>query len=218
MQVIKKSGRRRQQWLLLWIMVLTVGLGWKYPLMGFAVPLVIITGLTISFYRGRYLCGNLCPRGSFVDKVMVLVSPGRDIPTYIRNMGFRWAVVVGLIGFMFYRGFQDPLNPYHWGNVFWMLCAVTTGVAIVLGFFIHQRTWCSFCPIGTLQNIIGGTREHLQINSDLCRECRLCEDVCAINLGIINHKDNGEMTNRDCLKCSKCIDVCPASALSWPTE
>ena len=74
MQENKNLGRRRQQWFLLWIMVLTVALGWKYPLMGFAVPVVIITGLTISFFRGRYLCGNLCPRGSFMDKVL-----GKDI-------------------------------------------------------------------------------------------------------------------------------------------
>lgn len=38
----------------MWLMILPLALGWKYPLAGFVVPLVIITGLTISFFRVLY--------------------------------------------------------------------------------------------------------------------------------------------------------------------
>jgi polyferredoxin len=37
------------------------------------------------------------------------------------------------------------------GMVGVIMCAVTTLVAVILGLLVHQRTWCSFCPMGTVQ-------------------------------------------------------------------
>jgi polyferredoxin len=117
---------------------------------------------------------------------------------------------------MMFRGFQNPSNPWHWGYVFWSLCVLTTIIAVVLAVTIHPRTWCAFCPIGTLQNLIGGGKGQLLIDEEACKECHLCEKVCALNLSKAAKKETGYLPDRDCLKCSECITVCPNNALKWP--
>lgn len=214
-----RTNRKRQviQWSLLWIMLLTLALGWKYPILGYSVPLVMVAGIIGSLVRGRYVCGNLCPRGSFLDRMMSKVSQHRHIPAAIRAMPFRWVIMAGLMGFMLYRGLQHPADPAHWGYVFWTMCAVTTAVAVVGALLIHPRTWCAFCPMGTMQNAIGGAKGQLLIDAGACKGCKLCERVCAFDISIVSHRERGVVENRDCLKCSECTTVCPTKALTWPT-
>lgn len=205
----------RIQWMSLWVVVVTIGLGWRYPLLGYSVPLVMIMGIAVAIFRGRYACGNLCPRGSFLDRIISRISPQRKIPSFFRNMVFRWTVLVLLMGFMMYRGMQQPTDLNHWGYVFWTMCVVTTIVALGLSLSVNSRTWCSFCPMGTLQNIIGGDKEQLFIDGEACKGCKLCEKVCTLTLPITNHKEQGTVVERDCVKCSECIEACPVNALSW---
>lgn len=219
-RVISGQIRRRRiiQWCLLPVVLLTIGLGWRYPLLGFSVPIVMVMGLIGGVFRGRYVCGNLCPRGSFFDRLLSLASRGAQIPNALRNRAFRWTLFVGMMGFMIYRISMNPTDVYHWGKVFWIMCVITTGIGLVLGIFIHHRTWCSFCPIGTMQSALGGKKTYLQIDKDLCIECGRCEKACPINLPIVIHKDSGIMTDPDCLKCSECIASCPKNALSWSSK
>lgn len=207
--------RYKKQWFLLSIVVVTIGLGWKYPLLGYSVPLVMITGMAVSVFRGRYVCGNLCPRGAFLDRILRRFSPGKKIPLLIRGMKFRSGVFILLMGFMLFRGLQKPADIMHWGNVFWTMCVVTTILAVFLGFVLNARSWCSFCPIGTVQNLFGGNKELLQINGERCKECSLCEKKCPFSLPITQYKESGEVREQDCLKCSECVTACPTKAISW---
>ncbi len=207
--------RRRTQWLLAPIMIVTVALGWRYPLLGFAVPVAMATGMIGGLFRGRYVCGNLCPRGSFIDRLLVKVGGERPIPALFRNMVFRWLVFAGLMGFMVWRLSQNPTSWEHWGLVFWSMCALTTGIAVIAGMIYHPRSWCSFCPVGTVQNAVGGHKQQLQIASD-CRQCGKCEKVCSMNLPIHKHKSVGVVQERDCLRCSECVAACPSASLKWP--
>lgn len=205
--------RKAVQWGVLWIVLITIGLGWWFPWLGFSVPIVMLVGVVGSLFNGRYACGNLCPRGSFYDRLMAPISPNRPIPQWLRSKILRWALFVLLIGLMAVRILQHPLDPMHWGRVFWMMCLVTTAVGIPLALLIHPRTWCSFCPIGTVQSAIGGHKNQLRIDGDLCRSCALCEDACLMGLSIVGHKDTGIVSEPDCLRCSECVAVCPANAL-----
>lgn len=213
----KKETKKRKtiQWTLLLLVIMTIAMGWKYPVLGYSVPLVMLAGITGSFVKGRYVCGNLCPRGSFLDRIIAPLSRQKDIPQFLRGMTFRLIMMAALMGFMFYRGFQNPTSFDHWGIVFWSMCVITTGVAVMLGLFIHQRGWCSFCPMGTMQNLIGGGKSLLQINASSCKGCKLCERSCTMGLRIVASKAQGYLASRDCLKCSECIDACPKNALSW---
>jgi ferredoxin-type protein NapH len=214
---IKAGSKRRRirQWILLWIMVVTISLGWKYPLLGFSAPVVMLTGLAVSIFRGRYVCGNLCPRGSFLDRVMPKLSFQRDIPQLFWRGWFRVDIMILLMGFMVYRGLQQPTDIYHWGTVFWQMCTITSAIAVVLAILVHQRTWCAFCPMGSMQAFVGGRRATLHIDPQQCKGCNLCQRVCPFNLPISQHKFNGYLAIRDCMKCPECVDVCPTQSLSF---
>lgn len=212
------ARRRSIQWFILGIVIVTLVFGWWIPWLGFSVPIVMIVGVIGSFARGRYVCGNLCPRGAFYDRLTAPLSRRRSVPRWLRSPLFRWIVFGALMGFMVYRIALNPTNPLHWGRVFWTMCLVTTAIGIPLAILIHPRTWCSFCPIGTMQNAIGGGKKRLTIDAGSCRACRLCEQRCPMGLTIAEHRDEGRLPHRDCLRCSECVAVCPADALRWPID
>ena len=212
----KNQRRRRVQWALAPIVFLVIALGWKYPYLGYTVPVVMILGMIGGLFRGRYVCGNLCPRGGFFDRIMPLASRVQAIPVILRNRVFRWLVFAALMGVMVWRASLDPANPEHWGRVFWLMCVVTTLIGVVLAFFFHPRTWCTFCPIGTVQAAVGGHRGQLRLNAATCRTCHLCEKVCPMNLPIVTHRTTGVVNEPDCLRCSECVLACPAQSLTWP--
>lgn len=207
--------RRKLQWMLAPVVIVTITLGWKYPILGFTVPVAMVTGMAGGFFRGRWVCGNLCPRGGFFDRMIAPFAPRRPIPPALRSMPLRWGIFALLMAFMAWRLTADPTNWEHWGRVFWSMCALTTGIGIVGAVTIHPRSWCALCPVGTFQNAVGGGKLPLQIASH-CRECGKCEKACPIALPIVLHKGAGALAERDCLKCPECIAACPVNALAWP--
>jgi polyferredoxin len=210
------ARRRAVQWVVLAVVIVTLAVGWRIPWFGFSVPAVMILGIVGSVFRGRFVCGNLCPRGAFYDRLVAKVSRRRSVPSWLRSAALRWGLVVLLMGFMVYRISLNPTDPLHWGRVFWMMCLVTTAIGVPLGILIHPRSWCSFCPIGTIQRAVGGGKKPLQIDAERCRACALCEQHCPMDLTIAPHRHEGVLPHRDCLRCSECIGVCPTGALRWP--
>lgn len=204
------------RWLLALFMLSVIAVGWKYPLLGFAVPIAMLTGMAGGLFRGRYVCGNLCPRGSFYDTVFTLIGGNRPIPALLQSAGFRWMTMAGLMSFMAWRIAQNPGEWQHWGTVFWSMCLITTAIGIPLGMVYRSRSWCSFCPVGTVAAATGGDKFQLKIAHD-CRQCGACEKQCPMGFAIAEHRDAGALPHRDCIKCSSCVDSCPREALSWPT-
>ncbi len=205
------------KWAMALIMISVLALGYNFPLLGFAVPIVMLTGISISFSRGRYSCGNICPRGSFYDTFFSYLGGRREIPGLFRSRHFRWTILILLMSFMTWRISQNPSDWRHWGTVFWSMCAITTAVGVPLGMIYSARSWCSFCPVGTISAAIGGQIYPLQIATG-CRQCGLCEKACPMGLTIAEHRQNGCMANQDCLKCSLCISSCPTGQLGWQSN
>ncbi len=196
-------------WLWFAVIIVSIG-GFRFPLLGYFVPIVMLTLLAISPFRGRWFCGNLCPRGSFNDFVLGKVSLRRKIHSFFFSIKFRVFIFALLMGGMVFRlahtgGLYEKI-----GMVFIIMCLATTLIAIMFGVLISPRTWCSFCPMGTMQRILGGTRYQLQIDRVSCRECRVCHKACPMHLEVIDHD-----LKKDCIKCGMCIDKCPAGALSF---
>ena len=218
-KVIKIAPRSKKpelyRWPLALLMIATLALGWKFPWMGFIVPVVILTVILYSLRKGRYACGNICPRGSFFETFFRYVGGSRSIPPWLRSLPVRWSVFAGLMGFMGFQLIRNPGSAEHWGSVFWLACAVTTAIAIILGLVWQPRTWCAICPIGTLAATIGEEKYPLQIAAS-CKACGLCEQSCPMELAIAAQREVGSLQHGDCLKCSSCHAACPQQALTWP--
>lgn len=213
-----RPEKMNYKWLTGLIMVVVLALGWRHPLLGFVVLAAMVTGITGGFYRGRWVCGNLCPRGSFLDSWFKLVAAEKEIPLLLKKKWFRWGTAALLMSFMVFRLSQEPGNLNHWGLVFWQMCLVTTLAALVLGLRYSARSWCAFCPVGTIASSVGGEKYTLQVDSS-CKACGLCETTCPMQLDISDHRQTGLLQEKDCLKCSACIQTCPRSdVLSWPDQ
>jgi len=201
------------KWLSALIVIVVLTLGWSFPALGFVVPVVMALGMGGGFFRGRWVCGNLCPRGSLLDTWLGFL-PRRPMPEWLGRPAVRWGVLVVLIGFMVAQLALDPGNWRHWGIVFWRMCLVTTIVALALATIYAPRGWCGICPVGTVAGTVGKGRQPLWLASS-CRACGLCEKACPMQLEVVAHRKSGKIQHRDCLKCSLCVKSCPAGALGW---
>ena len=118
--------------------------------------------IIMAFYNGRYWCGNICPRGSFYDTVMNrIVKKKRPVPKLLKSTFFR--ILVILIMFtIFGLGIKS-----NWGDVsgigmvFYRMIVATTIIGIIFSYIYTPRTWCTFCPMGSLASFVSYTRDHL---------------------------------------------------------
>jgi|GEM_PF-965102 len=141
-----------------WIMVPIISLGglWYHKL-GLIMPVMLMFLLVLSFFKGRFWCGNLCPRGAFLEMFIKPLSFYGKIPDLYKSKYFRLLVVTVFMTIFTLRtkaafGAWSTVEALdRWGLVFATLCLVTTIIAVILGVLYSPRAWCSFCPMGTIE-------------------------------------------------------------------
>lgn len=202
---------------LYWILLVYLAVGIFYPVIGFLALICMIAPVAFAMHKGRWWCGNACPRGNLYDRVLSKYSPHKPIPAFVRTKGFRIFMVM-FIFTMF--GVQMTLAWGDWnamGRVFWMIILVTTIVGITLSFIFAPRAWCSFCPMGTLSSWVTPRSGKLPkgyrriVVSEKCTtKCKLCSAVCPMQLKPHESRGNEEgLLHPDCLKCGRCVESCP---------
>ena len=150
------------------------------------------------------------PQGTLRRLLAGPLSRKLKIPALFRSMWLRVPIFLLLMGFMVYRIINTAGIVDKVGMVFVTLCILTTSIAILFGVIIAPRAWCSFCPMGTLQRAMGGSRYQLKVDADKCIDCGKCQKVCPMQLPV-----NEIREKPDCIKCGRCIEACPKEALSF---
>jgi polyferredoxin len=208
--------RKIKQFFNSFIFMAILFLGWQYPLLGYFIPFCMLAGIFIGLSAGRKWCDWCCPRGSFYDVLIKPLSLKKDIPSLFKNIYFRIGVLIFLMLVMTFNLILRWPNPYNIGKFFMLLLTSTTIVGIILAITFHQRSWCSFCPIGTVINLISRGKEELRINSSLCTDCKLCFKACPMQIKPYLFKGEGIRTvkDSDCLRCGSCVAICPTKALA----
>ncbi len=172
--------------------------------------------IIVSFFKGRFWCGNLCPRGNFYDNVVSKFSNKKQVPKFLKSRFFRAIIVIVMMS-MFTTGVMSNWgNLYGMGMVFYRMIVVTTVVGVALSLFYNHRTWCHFCPMGTMASVTSRLRKSgnvLKVSSN-CVSCKLCEKKCS--LGIVPYEYKGNiLSHPDCIQCGKCVSACPKNSIGY---
>ncbi len=145
-----KQGKftlRKYSWTLL---IGFLAIGWFYPAIGIIALVCMTAPVIVALITGRRKwCALFCPRGIFNDVILSKISRSRKAPAFLRSV---WFKVIFLL-FLFYTlftGLSAADTIAEIGLVFVRLVSVTTAIGIIAGVAFHQRTWCSFCPMGFL--------------------------------------------------------------------
>jgi len=168
----------------------------------------------VSLWKGRYWCGNLCPRGSLYDSLVSKISMKRKIPGFFKSIYLRIFMVAFIMTMFGYGVYKNWGNLYGIGMVLYRIIAITTIVGVFLGMIFNQRTWCSFCPMGTIASFISKKRKSSRVFnvSASCVSCGLCQKSCPLDLAAYKYK--GELLSHpDCIQCGKCAISCPKKAI-----
>jgi NAD-dependent dihydropyrimidine dehydrogenase PreA subunit len=105
------------------------------------------------------------------------------------------------------------------GRSFWNLILITTVVGVVLGFIYAPRTWCTFCPMGTLSawaapKVPKDGFPRICVEPACQMKCKRCAKVCPMQLTPYEARGKEEgYLNPDCLKCGKCVLACPTKVM-----
>lgn len=199
-----------------WILFAYLILGWFYPVVGFIAFICMIGPVLTSIWRGRFWCGNICPRGNMYDRLISRYSPHRPIPKFLKSFGFRLFMV-----FFIFAMFGSQMY-FAWGDwdamgaVFWKIILMTTIVGLVLSFIYAPRTWCNFCPIGTISRWVAPSEKRLPKPfknvhvEDGCISCKMCARVCPMQITPYEGRENAlGYLHPDCIKCGNCVQACP---------
>lgn len=215
-KTFKKQRKVKQFFMGIMFLFILIG-GWFWPFLGYFIPLCMLLGIGVGLWRGRKWCDWYCPRGGFNDVFLKAISPKKDIPKFFKGLPLRIGFLSFLMVMMTIQIIKRWPDPYKIGMFFVILLTVTTILAVILALIFHQRTWCCFCPIGSLGNWVGRGKYPLKIDSKLCTECKLCYEVCPIQVGAYRYKKSGVeiVKDGDCLKCQLCVVSCPKKALRF---
>ncbi|KCZ71663.1 hypothetical protein ANME2D_02399 [Candidatus Methanoperedens nitroreducens] len=179
---------------------------------------ILAGGILLASVLGRFWCGWLCPRGTFLEYVLGKVSYRSSIPKRLRTTGFK-LFIASIMAIMFIIVLleknpllisQDILASIG-GFIVFICIATTLLISIPLGIIYMPRTWCSFCPVGYAQSILSKNKI-LHISIEDCKNCKKCHTECHMDICKDYTGKSRTIEHPDCFACFKCTDSCKIGA------
>ena len=209
---------QKYSWLSLVVILI---FGWFQPILMFIAFICMIGPVVFSFKYGRAWCGNFCPRGSFNNNILKIISPNKSLPNILKKPIIRLFTFIALMTLFTYSILNTNGSLWGIGIVFIKMMAITTLIEICMGVLIHHNSWCTICPMGTVASTITkitGKTEGVITISDKCTSCQTCVSICPMQINIPQYQKSGKVIDSDCMKCRKCINYCKQDALQWKMD
>ena len=203
-----------------WILIIYLVAAYFVPEVGVIALICMLGPVMMAVRKGRYWCGHYCPRGSLYDKVIARFSPHKRIPKFVRSKGFRVFMLFFIFGMFGVQLYVNGWSLAGVGRTFWNMIFVTTVVGVVLGFIYAPRSWCTFCPMGTLSAWVAPRRmkkgfSAVCVSATCQMKCKRCAKVCPMQLTPYDSRgDEQGYLNPDCIKCGRCVAACPTKVMS----
>lgn len=216
-----------------WIFTLLVAIGGLIqPRVGLLVIPVMLSLTVMSFFKGRFWCGNFCSHGSLFDHIFGRISRRKNIPPWLKSK-----VTAALVFAVFGLGITRRLTAaarlwgtsHFWDQLGFVFVASYIMVLFVggsLAVFIRPRTWCQFCPMGTMQKLsyrlgklLGAAsrfdRKVTISDPDRCRACAKCSRACPMELKpYLGFAETSQFEDPNCIGCGACTAACPFNLLA----
>lgn len=200
---------------------------------------VFVVWLLATLVFGRVYCSTMCPIGTLQDIAArsARLTPKSRARRYYRYAPPRNALRYGILAVMLLllmagvTAVTSILNPaltydrichdLLQSPLSWTIPAsiISTALLIIIlaAGAITGRTLCNtVCPVGTMLGLISRfSIFQIDIDTDLCIQCRRCADVCKGHcIDLTDHVVDGSR----CVCCFDCINVCPNKAIRYTTS
>jgi polyferredoxin len=182
------------------------------------IGFIIAGGILLSPILGRFWCGWLCPRCTFLEYALEKVSKKSKIPDILRSKAFKF-FIASILAVMLVMVLLD-MNPLltspdefaSLGGFIVFMCIVTTLlISIPLGIIYMPRTWCGFCPVGYAQSLLSKNKI-LKISIEDCKNCKKCHTSCTLDLCKDYTGKSKTIESPDYMACMKFTDSCKVGA------
>jgi NAD-dependent dihydropyrimidine dehydrogenase PreA subunit len=194
----------------------------------------LIMWVVITLVFGRVYCSTVCPMGTLQDVISAVARRFKHGTfryfryTLARNR-LRYGIllitaIAMALGISIIPSLLDPYSAYvrvvmnicRVGSASIMGLAVTVVTLGVIGYLSAKsgRTFCNtICPVGSALSVISRYSVlKMDINTDVCVNCRKCEYTC--KAGCIDLDDHVVHMSR-CVLCFNCTAQCPADAINY---
>ena len=175
--------------------------------------------LLMVVVSNKAICGWGCHFGALQDILHFIPFKKFKLPFWLTN-SIRLAVFgsVVLLAFAWGLDWVGEIDPFKLFNVSnWTLGLagmIFTAVILMLSLFFY-RPWCQlFCPFG----LAGWLAEQFsllrpRIDREGCLKCQKCVGVCPTQAMKGIYHD--KKFRADCFACGQCISQCPAQVINW---
>lgn len=99
-------------------------------------------------------------------------------------------------------------------SVFGVALSMVSMLGVATSAWLLGRPFCNtLCPVGTVLGIVSArSLWHIDIDTDLCTNCRKCEHACKAQcIDLTDHVVDGSR----CVCCFDCLTVCPDDAIFY---
>lgn len=148
-------------WIALGFSMGVIVAGWFLPVLGLAVPALLVLAIVSNFFRSRWFCAQACPRAGILSHFVARISRYRSLPRFLYSDPVRTAGCAFLMVCAVGQTMRLWPQVEAIGWFFWIVCLLTLALAVILGILFKPRSWCALCPVATLQSTLksGGTHE-----------------------------------------------------------
>lgn len=188
---------------------------------------VLAFWLAVTLMFGRIYCSTVCPLGALID-LGARFRPIRKVYRYTKplNIVRLCFFIIALFALLLLtppvRALFEPYGLYAAlasniadGKALLATCLSAGAVGVLTAMAYRRgRLFCNtLCPLAAPLGFVGRNAAfHIDINTDLCIQCRKCVDVCKAEC--INLDDHVADMSR-CVVCFNCLPVCPNEAIAY---
>ncbi len=192
----------------------------------------LITGIVF----GRGFCGWVCPFGGLPEVMATGEKERWQLNFLNKNIktadGFqyttpkewvkdtKYGILLAIILLSVFLSFPVvcALCPALWLSfipVFWVVTGLVVVFVIVLPFINKRRWWCyNICPIGAICSLLDKiSLFRIKIDKQKCIRCMSCVKKCRMYAMAPDYVDGKGTPNTNCIRCGRCMDVCPTEAI-----